>query len=67
MRATAAHARKSLPPVDRNYIEKVKKQEQALEDTETPKLKKRLLSSVALLLVLMYFSLGVTMWGWPGA
>ncbi len=65
MRATAAHARKSLPPVDRNYIEKVKKQEQALEDTETPKLKKRLLSSVALLLVLMYFSMGHTMWGWP--
>lgn len=38
---------------------------EALEDHETPKLKKRLIASVGFLLVLMYFSMGVTMWHWP--
>lgn len=38
---------------------------EALKDHETPKLKKRLLFSVPLLLVLMYFSMGHMMWGWP--
>lgn len=66
MPATAQLSRTTLLPVDRNYLEKVKRQEQALEDTETPRLKKRLLYSVVLLLVLMYFSMGVVMWGWPG-
>jgi len=36
-----------------------------LKDTETPKLKKRLIRSVIVLLVLMYFSMGHMMWGWP--
>ena len=36
-----------------------------LRDTETPKLKKRLLKSVIVLLVLMYFSMGHRMWGFP--
>ena len=36
-----------------------------LADHETPKLKKRLISSVAVLLVLMYFSMGHMMFGWP--
>lgn len=36
-----------------------------LVDRETPKLRKRLLSSVILLLVLMYFSMGHTMLGFP--
>ena len=40
-------------------------EEAALEDRETPVLKKRLLSSLGFLLVLMYFSMGHTMWGWP--
>ncbi len=39
--------------------------EDAFKDTETPKLKKRLLSSLAFLLILMYFSMGHTMWGFP--
>ena len=39
--------------------------EDALADRETPVLKKRLLSSLGFLLVLMYFSMGHTMWGWP--
>ena len=39
--------------------------EEALEDHETPILKKRLITSVGFLLVLMYFSMGHMMWGWP--
>ena len=36
-----------------------------LEDTETPILKKRLIWSIIFLVVLMYFSMGHMMWGWP--
>ena len=39
--------------------------EKALEDHETPLLRKRLIASVGFLLVLMYFSMGHMMWGWP--
>ena len=39
--------------------------EDMLKDTETPVLKKRLIASVAFLVVLMYFSMGTMMWGWP--
>ena len=39
--------------------------EDLLEDTETPKMKKRLIASVGFLAVLMYFSMGHAMWGWP--
>ena len=39
--------------------------EAALEDRETPILKKRLIASIGFLLVLMYFSMGHMMWGWP--
>lgn len=38
---------------------------EALEDHETPKLKKRLFTSLGFLIVLMYFSMGHMMWGWP--
>ncbi len=38
---------------------------EALEDKETPVLKKRLIASVGFLAVLMYVSMGHTMWGWP--
>ena len=37
----------------------------ALEDKETPVLKKRLWASLGFLAVLMYISMGHTMWGWP--
>ena len=37
----------------------------ALADHETPKLKKRLIASLLFLIVLMYFSMGHMMWGWP--
>ena len=39
--------------------------EDSLKDTATPLLKKRLYTSVGFLLVLMYFSMGHSMWGWP--
>ena len=39
--------------------------EEALKDHETPLLKKRLCASLGFLAVLMYLSMGHTMWGWP--
>ena len=45
--------------------EKLKAEEEALRDTETPKLKKRLITSAIFLIILMYFSMGHMMWGWP--
>ena len=40
-------------------------EEEALKDRETPVLKRRLLWSLGFLLILMYFSMGHMMWGWP--
>ena len=37
----------------------------ALEDRETPKMKRRLIASLIFLLPLMYISMGHMMWGWP--
>ena len=42
-----------------------KSMEDQLENKEIPVLRNRLISSTAFLLVLMYFSMGVSMWGWP--
>lgn len=42
-----------------------KKDNSELEDKETPILKKRLVYSIGFLIVLMYFSMGHTMWGFP--
>ena len=39
--------------------------EEQLKDRETPVLKRRLIFSLAFLLILMYFSMGVSMWNWP--
>jgi len=39
--------------------------EDILADRETPVLKKRLIASIGFLVVLMYFSMGHMMWGWP--
>ena len=39
--------------------------EELLMDKETPLLKKRLIASLGFLIVLMYFSMGHMMWGWP--
>ncbi len=40
-------------------------EEDALKDRETPVLKRRLIASIGFLAVLMYFSMGHMMWGWP--
>jgi Cu2+-exporting ATPase len=47
------------------YTQRLARQEEALKDTETPKLRKRLLTSLGFLLLLMYFSMGHRMFGWP--
>ena len=44
---------------------KIAAEEEALKDHETPVLKKRLVASLGFLLVLMYFSMGHMMFGWP--
>ena len=49
----------------KNAKEENKETETGLEDTQTPLLKKRLIASVVFLIVLMYFSMGHMMWGWP--
>ena len=43
----------------------IAEQEDALADHETPALKRRLIASLGFLIVLMYFSMGHMMWGWP--
>ena len=47
------------------YSERLAKEEDALRDKTTPVLKKRLIWSLIFLMILMYFSMGVHMWGWP--
>ena len=42
-----------------------KSRDEILKDHETPKLKRRLMLSVPVLLILMYFSMGHMMWGFP--
>ena len=41
------------------------KDEDSLKDTETPKMKRRLIASLCFLIPLMYFSMGHMMWNWP--
>lgn len=48
-----------------SYSSKIAAEKDALTDHNTRILKKRLVWSVFFLLILMYFSMGVHMWGWP--
>lgn len=48
-----------------NFSKENKSNDEPLKDTETPKLKKRLFSSLVFLLLLMYISMGHMMWGFP--
>lgn len=48
-----------------NSSKENKSSDEPLKDTETPKLKKRLFSSLVFLLLLMYISMGHMMWGFP--
>ena len=57
--ATVRHAKARRTVTDAGGMEDL------LKDRETPVLKKRLIWSVGFLLVLMYFSMGHMMWGWP--
>lgn len=50
---------------EESHLERLRQEEEALKDHETPKMKKRLISSAGFLIVLMYFSMGHMMWGWP--
>ena len=58
VKGAAEDARKGLSA-------KIAEEEAALEDHETPVLRRRLLWSLGFLLVLMYFSMGHMMFGWP--
>ena len=46
-------------------VPSIAEQEDALADHETPVLKRRLIASLGFLIVLIYFSMGHMMWGWP--
>ena len=48
-----------------NSLEQLKAAQDVLVDRETPKLRNRLIASLIFLVVLMYFSMGHMMWGWP--
>ena len=48
-----------------NSLEQLKAAQDALVDRETPKLRNRLIASLIFLVILMYFSMGHMMWGWP--
>lgn len=48
-----------------NSSKENKSNDEPLKDTETPKLKKRLFSSLVFLILLMYISMGHMMWGFP--
>ena len=63
--ATTGGGAASLPGYDARTASAMTAQEEALRDHETPVLRKRLIISVVFLLVLMYFSMGHHMWGWP--
>ena len=59
--ASVKGSEKSNAQVGGTYAEA----EEALRDHETPILRKRLIASLVFLIVLMYFSMGHMMWGWP--
>lgn len=58
-------AAKNSSRTNSNSADSITEQEDSLLDKETPRLKKRLFSSLAFLLLLMYISMGHAMWGWP--
>ena len=58
-------ATESENDIANNSLEQLKAAQDALVDRETPKLRNRLIASLIFLVVLMYFSMGHMMWGWP--
>lgn len=55
----------SVKAADQEAASKMAAGEELLKDKETPKLKKRLITSLCFLIPLMYFSMGHMMWDWP--
>ncbi|WP_455719812.1 heavy metal translocating P-type ATPase [Agathobacter sp.] len=60
-----AHSSADSSSASNGSLDQLAAAQEALVDRETPKLKKRLIVSVVFLVVLMYFSMGHMMWGWP--
>ena len=60
----AGYGAKEIGGQEENQSSNIQKEE-LLKDKETPILKKRLISSIGILLLLMYVSMGHMMWGWP--
>ena len=60
-----AHSSADSSSASNGSLDQLAAAQDALVDRETPKLKKRLIVSVVFLVVLMYFSMGHMMWGWP--
>lgn len=55
----------ALKEREKNITSGHESREDALEDKETPILKKRLITSIGFMVLLMYVSMGHMMWGWP--
>lgn len=58
-------AKKMESQQEKTASSSIAEKEDMLRDKESPLLKKRLLSSIGILLLLMYLSMGHNMWGWP--
>ena len=55
----------SLKKINKSQSIQSSNDEDTLRDRETPILKRRLIASLSFLILLMYFSMGHMMWGWP--
>ena len=55
----------SLKRINKTQSIQSSNDEDTLRDRETPILKRRLIASLSFLILLMYFSMGHMMWGWP--
>lgn len=55
----------ALKDKENKLTNKDKSEADALEDKETPVLKRRLAASIVFMILLMYVSMGHMMWGWP--
>lgn len=65
VRSAGYGAKKMGSQEEKTASSSIAEKEEMLSDRETPLLKKRLLSSIGILLLLMYLSMGHNMWGWP--
>ena len=60
-----ASPKDSVQKTSGKLSDKIAAEEDALKDRETPVLRRRLITSLIFLLILMYFSMGHMMWGFP--